>query len=351
MDSTRRNFLAGSMLGAGVLATGAHAAAADPSADRPLRVCVFADIHFRPGMFPHDNREHLEKIVARAKAARCDFIIHLGDMVHNVRLPETKAYLDYYNDCGLPSYHVLGNHDQDESTWVEVRDAFHMPPDGYYAIDRGGFRFVVLDPNYFTDGAGRAYHFENKNYWKRPKEGVINYIPPEQLEWLRATVLESPWPCCVLSHQSLERPPVGAGVMNKEAVLAIFDEANRRCPGRVRVAMNGHMHTDYQRLLGNVLYWDVNSASNYWFPKAHDCFPDDYVRTHRGATHTLGWTEPLSAILTLWPNGRIRIEGSKAGWLYGVDPKKAGVYDVDETARYITPEIRDLDISLNLRGC
>jgi len=345
MKLSRREFVAGTLLGTAALPPASRAETAAGTAG-PLKVCVFADIHFRPGMFPHDNLEHLAKIVARARQEGCAFIIHLGDLVHNARLPETKAYIRAYNACGLPAYHVVGNHDQDESSWAELRDAFGLAK-GYYSIDRGGFRFVVLDPNYYTDRAGKAYHFENKNYWKRPKDGVINFIPPDQLAWLRQTVMESPYPCCVLSHQSLELPYASSGVANKDAVQAIFNEANAKVRGRVRVVMNGHMHTDNYRILDNILYWDVNSASNFWYPKAHDCFPDDYVKTHRGATHTLAWQEPLSAILTLWPNGRIQVKGSRSDWLYGATPARAGEYDVDPlTTRVIAPVIRNLDLTL-----
>ena len=29
---------------------------------------------------------------------------------------------------------------------------------GYYSMDRGGFRFVILDPNYFCNEPGRFIH-------------------------------------------------------------------------------------------------------------------------------------------------------------------------------------------------
>ena len=42
------------------------------AASRPLRVCVFADLHFTPGVYTNDTPEFLERILARAEAEKCD---------------------------------------------------------------------------------------------------------------------------------------------------------------------------------------------------------------------------------------------------------------------------------------
>lgn len=344
----RRGFIGG--FAAASVASVAHADAHARSrrdalaAARPLRVCVFADLHYRPGTWTNDTPEFLEKIMARAEAARCDMMIHCGDLLHGVRTAEAKALLKLYDGSKVPGYHILGNHDQDGNLYRETCEAYRMP-DGHYSFDKGGFRFVVADPNYFCNEPGKFIHHEKGNYFKRVKGSTINWIPPEQLEWMRDTIFNSPFPCVVLSHQSFERPPTGAGVMNKEAVQAIFNEANRRWPGRVRLVMNGHMHMDYLRVLDNILYWDVNSANYHWFAQTHTAYPADYLAAHRGATHNIGWKEPLSAILTLWPNGRIRIEGSRSEYLFGVSPKDAGLPEFDLNGRYTLPIIQSADMT------
>ena len=351
MKMTKREFLSLSMMGA--VAGGSQlvaTAASNPGGAqlaapaRPLKVCVFADIHYHPGGWTNDTPEVLEKIMARAESAGCDMMIHLGDFVHNVNTPLTKDYIRRYNEFRVPGYHILGNHDQDGTPWKQTTDAYRMP-DGHYSFDKGGFRFVVADPNYFCETPGAYVHHELGNYFRRGKGSTINWIPPEQLEWMRDTIFNSPNPCVVLSHQSFERPPNGAGVMNKEAVQAIFNEANRRWPGRVRLVMNGHMHMDYLRVLDNILYWDVNSANYQWFGKKHTAYPADYIATHRGAVHNIGWKEPLSAILTMWPNGRIKIEGSRSEYLFGVSPKDAGLPEFDSNGRYTRPVIQSADMT------
>jgi len=338
----RREFLGLSALALPTALT-AGESAADGGA--PVKFCVFADIHYKPGDTTNDTVEFLDKILDRAEKAGCSFVIHLGDMIHDLSDSRQKAYVEHYNTARLPTYHVLGNHDQDGTPYGPVVEAFRMPKN-YYFFDLGGFRFIVTDPNYGRDAGGNYVHFENTNYVRLCKTMPIVWIPPEQLVWLKETIDASPYPCVVLSHQSFERPPrseAGHGVMNGEEVRRIFDAANRKCPGKVRLVMNGHNHVENLRVLENIVYWDVNSA-NYQCAR-HKAYPADYVKNHAWAPAVLAWDAPLSAIVTMWPGGRLRIEGSKAGWLFGVTPEKAGVNPYDEVGREMAPVIQSADMT------
>ena len=126
----------------------------------------------------------------------------------------------------------------------------------------------------------------------------------------------------------------------------IFAEANAKRPGTVRLVMNGHNHNDNLRILDGIPYWDVNSANYQWFGKRHDKYPSEYVKRHPGSVHILGWTKPLSAILSLWPDGRVRIEGSEADWLFGVTAKAAGFPVCDADGRETHPKILSADFRL-----
>ena len=108
------------------------------------------------------------------------------------------------------------------------------------------------------------------------------------------------------------------------------------------------MHMDYLRILDNILYWDVNSANYQYYAVKHSKYPAEYLKNHIAATNNLGWKEPLSAILSLWPDGRIKIDGSKSDWLFGVTPKMAG-YSEYHDGRRCHPVIQSADISFNYR--
>ena len=54
--------------GSQLVATASNTGGAQPAAPaRPLKVCVFADLHYYPGKWTNDTPEFLEKIMALAE--------------------------------------------------------------------------------------------------------------------------------------------------------------------------------------------------------------------------------------------------------------------------------------------
>jgi len=314
-----------------------------------LKFCAFADIHYCPGSFPHDNRAWLERILDRARREKCDMVIHLGDLCHDVTA--CREYVDFYNDYPIPCYHTVGNHDDDGTTHEETLKAYRLDR-GYYHFDRGGFRFVVMDTNYFErDGA--FVHYSKSNYhlfWESDKKDDIvrhkmsdTRVPPEQLAWLRELLETSPHPCVITSHASFERT-CGA-CPDGPAVRAIVNEANAAHPGRVRLVINGHHHCDHVRILDNVVYLDLNSASYEWMDKPHDRYPADYSKRWRMSRHMVMWDDPISAIITLSQDGLLRVEGQTSRFHLGISPEDAGYPPEDRCGRLVTPNIRSFEFS------
>ena len=310
--------------------------AAGGAQKRALRACFFADIHYFPGIWPHGSREWLERILVRAETEKTDMVVHLGDFVHDP--VKDRDYVEYFNNFSRPTYHVLGNHDGERTTLANTLDIFGMKG-AHYLFDRDGFRFIVADPNYFVM-EGRHIHYEGYNLSKALKTGkveTVSSIPPEQVEWIRSAVEESPYPCVFLSHESVERR---GSVANGQEIRNIFDDANRRHPGRVRLVVNGHHHADYVSVINDIVYLDLNSASYQYYVKPHSSYPTEYIARCRNAAHSLTWNDPLSAIVTLDPEGGIAIEGSESTFMYGVTPEKAGVPLRDPNGRVTVPCIR-----------
>ena len=148
MSVSRRMFLGGAaMADAGSAAKDSSAAKVGKSGK--VKFCVFADIHYTPGTFPNSTKEWLGQIIDHAKVEKCDFIIHCGDFTsYPVRYSD---YVNFYNDCGLPAYHVIGNHDDDGNPHEDTLKAYRMEC-GHYFFDRNGFRFVIVDPNHIQYG-------------------------------------------------------------------------------------------------------------------------------------------------------------------------------------------------------
>ena len=335
----RRCFLKGT----GCLALGAALPKATSAAALPsgkVKFCAFADIHHFPGYWPHGDSEFLEKILARADREKTDFVIQLGDFVHDLNL--SKDYLDLYAGFGQPTYHVVGNHEGERQDLASTLKALKLE-NPYYFFERNGFRFVVVDPNYFLDTDGAYRHYESYNLHratqaKRVAKGCV--LPPEQEEWLKDAVTTSSLPCVVFLHESFERP---GSVANGPALMDFFDETNARHPGRVRMVVNGHYHTDHVRVRNDIVYFDMNSASYQYFVKAHARYPAEYIATHRNSNHAIAWNDPLSAVVTLETGGKIRIEGSESTFFRGVTPEMAGLAPRDGLGRPTVPMISSFE--------
>ena len=337
----RRCFLAS---GAATMFAGAggNLLASPTSMNEEVKFCAFADVHYFPKFFPHDTREWLERILCRAEKENVDFIIHMGDFTHSpVRF---KDYVDFYNDFRIKTYHTLGNHDDDGNSHEQTLAAYRLDC-GYYYFDRGGFRFIVTDTNnYHVDG--RFVHYSNNDTCAWSND--ITRVPPEQLEWLKATIEGSPHPCIVTSHASYERVD---GSPDGAAVRRIFNEANAKHPGRVRLVINGHHHCDHVRILENIVYLDLNSASFDWMRKSHVAYPEEDVKRWKFARHVIMWNDPVCAIITINRNGRLKVEGQRSSFYRGITPEMAGLPPSNgDQQRLISPDIQSFEMTMSYAG-
>ena len=328
-------------------AVAAAAATAVPAFAYPkgkVKFCAFADIHFNPGVWPHGEIAFLDRILARAQSEKTDFTVQLGDFTHRVDRQEELDYIKRYNTFGQQAYHVLGNHDGErgEGGYRAAMDEYGMKSN-CYSFDVNGWRFLVGDPNYFLLD-GRYVHYEGRNLQSAAKTGRVESvccIPLEQVDWIMGTVRESPYPCVFMSHESVERP---GAVSNGTEIRRLFDEINRETPGKVRLVINGHHHCDHVRVMNDIVYLDLNSASYMYFAKRHDRYPREYVKKVAGAANAIIWNDPLSAIVTL-DGSSIKIAGSSSTYYLGVTPQMAGYGSLDGAGRPIVPFVSSFEFT------
>ena len=298
---------------------------------------VFADLHHYPGVFMGGTDEDLAFIQHRAEEAGSEFIIHAGDFCHGPSL--AREYLAKYNNFRIPSYHCLGNHDTDHTSLAEALALYNMP-DGYYFFDRGGYRFIVCDPNYYLlDGA--YIHYDLGNYYKHGS--LRDYMPPEQVEWLRETIDGAPGPCVLISHESFERPD---GVKNRDEVVNVIREANRKRAHSVLLCINGHHHRDFIRIWEGVCWFELNSASYDWLPVRHDRYPEELCREYSLLSNTVVYNDPIHAVITL-EGTSIRIDGMESTMFLGINREHTGNPIYDAAGRAVTPTVQSARITLD----
>lgn len=303
-----------------------------------MKFLLFSDLHYYPGVFMGGTWEDLKLLQKRAEEENCDFIIHAGDFCHGPS--QASDYTKAYNDFHIPSYHVMGNHDTDNTPYEETLKLYHMP-DGHYFFDRDGYRMIAADTNYYCVD-GEYVHFSMSNYFKFGP--YRDHMPPEQLKWLEETIDSSPYPCIIFNHSSFEREP--DGVKNQKAVREIINRANKKRPRSVLMCINGHFHRDHIRILDQVCYMEINSASFEWVSNAHDHFPAELKEQYNLIDHTVIYNDPLFAIVTVEGN-QITIQGTESSMFMGIGREDTPNPPFDKCGRPVMPRVQSARICLD----
>ena len=303
-----------------------------------MKFSVFADIHHYPGVFDGGTDAELEFIQRRAEENGAAFIIHAGDFCHGPSL--CPDYVKKYNDFHIPSYHCLGNHDSDATTYAETLAAYNMP-DGHYCFDCEGYRFIVCDPNYYKLD-GEYIHYDRGNYYAHGDKR--DWMPPEQLAWLEKTIDEAGVPCILISHESFERE--SDGVRNQNDVRAMFARCNAKRKNAVLMCINGHHHRDNLRILDGILYFELNSAAYDWLQNEHDCYPSELCEQIKLLNHTVVYNDPIHAIITL-EGTTITIDGMESTMFMGINRAETGVNPIfDSAGRPVYPKVQSAKITM-----
>ena len=315
---------------------------------------VYTDLHVD---LMHDAVARMQVILAEAKREEVEYLIHLGDIMY----PDT-AFLDQHERghertgwfacdrddeklairkmlaaSGLAQYAVLGNHDMDACDKAEACLYLGLPGP-HYTFDRGGLRFIALDTNHYRDG--EAYfsydHCDYRNFRS------VSWLGPEQLDWLKAQIMASPYPCVLLSHA-----PLGDEKLNSpdnRAVWAIVRECNaeRR---RVILALNGHNHIDGVTVRAGVPFMSVNSASNVYIGPSFGCvrYSETISKMYRYLPETAPYWDALFAVITIDDAG-IHVKGRQSSFV-GPSPYALG-FPPEAFCHRIRPAIRDRELPL-----
>ncbi|MBA4148215.1 MAG: metallophosphoesterase [Verrucomicrobia bacterium] len=297
---------------------------------KPLRLGIISDVHH--GLQP-DAIKRLESFIQAMEAEKPDLIIQLGDFCY--ARPESREFVEVWEQFKGPRYHVLGNHDMDRTTKQETMDFIGMRAP-HYSFDAGDFHFVVLDCNYILND-GEYVNYANRNYFiEQARRDRIN---PEQVEWLRADLAGTQRQTFIFSHQAFDENWSGWSVPNRLEVRAVIREANQKAMDRtgaphVIACFSGHHHIDEVSEIEGVQYMQMNSASYYW---TGGKFGSEGPRAV--------YSKPLYALVTLDPSGQIGVKG-QAGEFHKPTPADTGF----PAAKRLTAAIIDRTIKFPTAG-
>jgi 3',5'-cyclic-AMP phosphodiesterase len=174
---------------------------------------------------------------------------------------------------------------------------------------------------------------------RRWKGGYSRFIADDQLAWLRDDLAKTTINTFILSHQSLERPGC---IENQAQVRGILEEA---ClpDGKRKIAacLNGHWHIDHHRIIQQIPYLHINSASYYWLGETfkHERLVPAQAKQFPLVSSTAPYTKPLFTILEIDPAaGRFSIGACASDWL-GPSPQALGYRTVPGEERTVAAAI------------
>ena len=308
---------------------------------KEYKFMVFTDLHYNMQEIGVDADMRLASIMERAELEEVAFVIQLGDFLHD---PVKTGWLaKSYVNSPLPAYSALGNHDTDMVGMEYIMQLFKMNHN-YYFFDAGGYRFIVLDPNY-TVVQGKAVHYEPQ----QKRENNRGFLPMEELVWMKQVIMESPYPCILFSHQSLERTD---GISNRDDAWEIICEANRKCKDSVILCINGHYHCDDVNFINDVCCLDLNSSTYHWTDVENHYYPKEYYMRYPAAAHCIGYDTALSAVISLKGTEQIMVQGCQGEFLFSPDEEE--ILRLDQRrlsqSRVCIPRIRNYRIDLKNRG-
>lgn len=278
----RRTFLA-STAAAIAAARLPHLGAPAASRRRSLRIAYLTDIHVEPGLRPEAGfARALEAVAALPDPA--DLLVNGGDAVFTALTRDAHDVEAQFRtfrrilDAGprLPVMHCIGNHDVWGWGLGDAGAAASDPRYGkgwaldalglespHYRVDRGGWRFVVLDSTH----PGASFDYQAR-------------LDDAQFEWLEGVLASTPatTPVCLVSHIPLVSvaarhwfgaEPSGVEPSVIEEVLAHRDSGRivELLEGHpnVKLALSGHLHMEERLEFRGLTYLNVGAVSGNWW--------------------------------------------------------------------------------------
>lgn len=323
---SRRTFLGGlGGLSAG-LAMGETAPGAPEASGVKFLIC--SDLHLESvpwGLEAKYGQEAtIPTILAAAKREGCDFIMNLGDFMMPSKYGDPAALLKaWFNTEAFAGerYVALGNHDVELDTKATCIEKYRMPGK-YYAFDRGGWHFVVLDPQNVRAADGSCVAYDGKKEGSGYDFTQRSFVDDAQLAWLREDLLAAQGRCLLFSHQSIEQY-----IGNGAAVRGVLEGVNRAA-GHTKVvaAFGGHNHSNRDQCLGGIRYLQINSASYLYVGSSA---PDAATR-YKAAYPNFSLKGYTSMLNSSYPYDRV---------LYAiVEADATGVRMTGRSAAFVAPE-------------
>ena len=224
---------------------------------KKLRFGWVTDVHYafreaKWGRYYTESILKLREAVELFNSLNLDFVIETGDFKDQNEQPDHEKTLQYLKEVENEfaqyrgdRFHVFGNHDVDsisKDDFLKIAPNAGIPSDKtYYSFKKSGFKCIVLDACYRSDGMP----YDKGNF-----DWTDTIIPDFELDWLKKELSGSDFPVLVFVHQQLDGPGDGNYfVNNSEGVRSVLEES-----GKVLAVFQGHYHEGAYNKINNIHY-------------------------------------------------------------------------------------------------
>ncbi|MBS1721492.1 MAG: metallophosphoesterase [Armatimonadetes bacterium] len=306
MAITRRELLAGSAtLGAATLLS----RGSEATTVKPFRFVHMTDFHVQPELHAGQG---MARALQHAMAKKPEFVMLGGDLIMDgsaANEDRTRTQWDLFRrtlkeNCSVPCAYCIGNHDvwgwnkaKSHTSGQEARwgkqwflDVAEIPRT-YYAMERGGWKWIVLDT---VQPKGDSY------------DGGLD---AEQFDWFKQEIARTPahQPVMVVSHIPLFAPC--AVIYDFDATASIWKASSNEIVGdfhevkklfddhpNVKLSISGHIHLVDRYDYNGVSYLCNGAVCGAWWLGKNRDFEPGYV------------------VVDLFPDGTFKQEFVTWGW-------------------------------------
>ena len=313
LNLSRRQFISRTAVLAGSMAAGfprIGAGASSQSNPGPLRLVFATDSHLMVNNALNSGDGLIACLSAIEEITpKPDLILFGGDLTHESRqldFPAAEQLLDRFlailkEHTGLPTFFTFGNRDLVGTRNPSVsRDdprfgkGLYRARLGlqrlYYAFERGGWRFIVLD-----------------NVSPEPDGSYIGEFTEEQLAFLRTelgTRPETPTLICghipsvsVLPHLTVRgiTKTEGTSIATPASLVtvntAVFHTVLAETKANVKLVLAGHLHHLEQIQIDGVTFFNAGAVCGNWWKGVHKGCPEGFAlfELHNDGTFSAGY--------------------------------------------------------------
>jgi manganese-dependent ADP-ribose/CDP-alcohol diphosphatase len=235
-----------------------------------LKIGLVADPQYadKPAAGKRHYRESLWKLkeaIVTFNNNHVDFVQNLGDIIDGGwESYDSIIPLYQYLNPDIENHHLLGNHDfaVDSSHFANLLETLSMP-DYYYAYEKEGWRFIVLDAtdySYFSNSLHK-HDIDRVNSYFESTAGKSNNhrwnsaIGEEQQNWLRqeldsARSLQQN--VVIFSHMPLRPLETPENLWNNEEIIDIIENRSN-----VVAFISGHNHAGNYVFKNGIHYFTI----------------------------------------------------------------------------------------------